>query len=104
MNITEHLLTTLGEEGAEVSQGASKCLRFGVNDVYPSASKNPDNKTSRERLICEVNELIAVAEILETHGVFPPNWMSRDIINAKKLKVIAMMQYAKDCGTLEKKP
>jgi hypothetical protein len=36
MNPTEHLLSCLAEECAEVAQRASKSLRFGLSEVQPN--------------------------------------------------------------------
>ena len=35
MTENEHILTTLGEEGVEISKEVSKALRFGLDDIDP---------------------------------------------------------------------
>lgn len=99
MNAIEHLTTCLGEEGAEIAQDASKCLRFGWNDRN---FLNPTGPTNSERLVNELNDLIGVAEMLVAHGLLPEDWMSRAKIEAKKEKVTNCMEYARKVGTLNK--
>jgi hypothetical protein len=97
MNSTEHLLTCLGEEGSEVAQDVSKCLRFGCNDRN---FLNPTGPTNTERLVNELNDLLGVAEMLVTEGVIPANWIDRGKIEAKKEKVLNCMEYARKVGAL----
>ena len=62
MNNKEHLLLCLMEEAAEITQAASKCLRFGVDDKYLCC-------TNLENLIYEFNDMLAVIEELRQEGV-----------------------------------
>jgi hypothetical protein len=101
MNAAEHLMTCLGEEGAEIAQDASKCNRFGVGDTNILQPTGPTNLT---RLIKEVNELIAVMEMLVENGTIPKDWQDAAIQNTKRLKVITFMHYAHSKGTLDKIP
>jgi hypothetical protein len=98
MNTIQHLMTVLGEEGAEIAQDASKCNRFGCNDRN---FLNPTGPTNTERLVNELNDLIGVVEMLIAHGVLPEDWMSRQKIEAKKEKVFNCMEYARKVGALE---
>lgn len=97
MNTTEHLLVCLGEEGSEVAQTTSKILRFGIDDVNVL---NPTGPNNRERLILELNDLMAVADLLITLDVLPADWESPDLQKAKKEKVLKFMDYAVLRGTL----
>jgi hypothetical protein len=101
MNITEHLLTALGEEGAEITQAASKALRFGLDDVYPSTAKNPNGASTTERLVDELNDLMGVIEILQDRKILPITWFSPEKVDAKKVKILKYLQYAKERGTLD---
>jgi hypothetical protein len=97
MTTLEHLWTCLGEEGSEISQVVSKINRFGQHDRNVL---NPTGPTNTERLIQELNDLLAVADLLVAHGVLPDNWQSAELKGAKKLKVIRFMDYARTRGTL----
>jgi len=90
MNRTEHLLFKLAEECAEVTQEASKAAIFGMDEVMPGQPLN-----NRERVMKELNDVFAIAEMLGLHHV------DRPAIEAKKSKVEHYMDYAeKECGTL----
>jgi hypothetical protein len=90
MNRTEHLLFTLAEECAEVAHCASKAARFGLDEIKPGQSL-----TNRERILQELNDLWAVAEMLGLCQV------DRVAIDRKKAKVLEFMGYAEKCGTLD---
>jgi len=49
MNRQEYLLTLLAEEADEVGQMASKCMRFGLDEIREGMTK-----TNRERLDEEI--------------------------------------------------
>lgn len=53
----EEALVILQEECAEVIQEASKCLRFGIDDVY-------DGKSNRNKLERELGDLLAMIDVL----------------------------------------
>ena len=57
MNVTEHLLTCLGEEGSEIAQDVDKSNRFGLDDVNVL---KPDGPNNRERLVNELNDLLTI--------------------------------------------
>jgi NTP pyrophosphatase (non-canonical NTP hydrolase) len=96
MNQTEHLLTCLMEECAEVAQRASKALRFGVTETQPGQSS-----TNAQRIEYELCDLIAVAEMLRDAGVIDlrPDYDCK-AKELKKEKVRKFMKYAQECGTL----
>lgn len=90
MNSTEHLLTKLMEECAEVAQEASKASLFGMDEVMPGQPL-----TNRSRILKELNDLWAVCEMLSLTVV------DRDAVEAKKEKVERYMEYARSIGTLQ---
>jgi len=95
MNHTEHLLTCLAEECAEVQQAISKALRFGLDDVNPNAGITNANDIGREFI-----DVVAVMEMLVDSGVIklPPNRLART--EQKKSRVNQWMAYAEERGTL----
>ena len=62
MTKQEHLLVLLMEECAEVSQRASKILRFGLKDKDGSEPGQP--YTNEQRLHFEVNDLLAILDMV----------------------------------------
>ena len=99
MNATEHLLTCLAEEGAEITHRSTKCLRFGMTDRNVL---NPTGPTNEEHLVGELNDLMAVIELLIEAGVLPEEWQDMALQQAKKDKVQKFMGYADRVGTLER--
>ena len=97
MNNTEHLLVCLAEEGNEIAIDAAKALRFGLRDVNV---KKPNGPTNIERIIVELNDLMAVVELLVGHGVLPDNWESTRLKNEKKKRLEGFMHYARERGRL----
>ncbi len=99
MTRTEYLLTCLAEEAAEVTQEASKCLRFGATEVYA-----PIGFSNAERLRREINDLCAIIYLLQSEGIFDPeksllndtNW-----IRQKIEKTEAMIIYSRDLGRVQ---
>lgn len=91
MNITEHLLTCLGEEGAEIAQICSKSTRFGLADRNVL---NPTGPTNQERLVGELNDLLGVCDMLVRAGKLPKRWMNTRARKAKAAKVRKFMRYA----------
>ncbi len=97
MTKTEHLLTILSEECAEVSQRISKAIRFGLEEVQPEQFA-----TNAERIVEELADLWAVASLLENEGAFKAHGdLFLDMVERKKLKVNKFMEYAKECGTIQ---
>ena len=95
MNITEHLLTCLMEECAEVQKAASKALRFGLKDGYPGSGV-----TNAVKIAEEVTEVIAMIEMLQEYGIKQPLF-PRKLKEEKKNRVREYMHYAKQVGQLE---
>ena len=89
MNTTEHLLTILSEECAEVAHRACKAARFGMNDTQPGLAHN-----NLQMLEHELSDLVAVAGML---GLYP----QKDDMDKKVARVRKYMKYAKKVGTLK---
>jgi hypothetical protein len=97
MNTVEHLLSCLAEECCEVGQLASKSMRFGVDDRNVL---NPTGPTNRERLVEELNDVLAVIGLLQELSVLPSGWQSVSSQLSKQRKVVKFMNYAVKNGTL----
>lgn len=89
MNETEHLLTVLSEECAEVAQRACKAARFGLTEVQPGQQE--DNTRRLER---ELADLLAVADLLGLR-------VREEDKAAKIEKLKKFMGYAREVGTLK---
>jgi hypothetical protein len=100
MNRQEHLLTIVGEEGAEITQRATKANRFGLEQVQQARDdrpeQNPERLTNRERILEEFYDLVAVLDMLhmikiEEHPSDPRGVVEilipREAILAKQAKV-----------------
>ena len=96
MNKTEHLLTCLIEECAEIQKAAAKALRFGLDDHAPGGV----TVTNSESIAGECTDLLAIMEMLESEGIIPP-FKTPQAIQMKKDKVTKYMGYAKERGTLK---
>lgn len=89
MTHTEHLLTILAEECAEVAQRVSKAVRFGLTEIQPG--QEDDN---RRRIEKELADLVATAELL--------GFQIRDDDKlAKRDKIAQYMNYSQKVGTLD---
>ena len=89
MNATDHLLTILTEESAEVGQRSCKAIRFGMSEIQPGQQE--DNQRRLER---EIADLIGTARMLGLE-------IREEDIAAKIEKVKKYMQYARELGTLK---
>ena len=97
MDRLEHLLTILSEECAEIQQAASKTLRFGLEEGRDLAAMEYGNNVQRLRY--EINDMIALVEMLEGEGLdLSPDHQMRTL---KKEKVEKYLIYSKECGTLK---
>jgi hypothetical protein len=96
MTKEEHLLTILMEECAEVSQRASKALRFGLTD--PAGTEPNQPYTNKDRLLMEINDLYAVIDM-----VFGKerSYLSPMLIQDKKEKVEKYLKLSKKLGLLD---
>jgi len=82
MNREEYLLDCLSEECAELSQVASKSMRFGLENIVP---KSEEKKHNSDDLITEYLQIVAVVEMLQEMGVLP-SIDYRKAANIKKKK------------------
>lgn len=96
MNQTEHLLTCLSEECAEIQQAVAKALRFGLLDGYPGSNTN--NAQDIEQ---EIAELFAVVDLLREQGITTQPEGARAIHAAKRHRVLEYMDYARKNGVLK---
>ena len=98
MDKTEHLLTCLIEECAEVQKAAAKALRFGLDDHHP----NDPLGTNAKDIAHECVDLIAVYEMLTEEGVISALNVA-ELKQKKKDKVLKYLEYAKKRGTVYEK-
>lgn len=97
MTLTEHLLVRIAEEGAEVTQRATKALVFGLNEVQEGQDLN-----NLERLIYEFNDLVAIMKILMVNQGHTENKIfDAEAQLAKSLKLSYWLEYSKKMGTLQ---
>lgn len=97
MTIEEHLLVTLAEEAAELQKVVAKALRFGLDDTWRDAEYTD---SPRILILKELNDLMAVAEMLAQKDTLPWPLMDGDLIEAKKLKVRKFFSYSREQGRL----
>lgn len=94
MNLQQFLLTKLAEESSEIAQIALKTQQFGVDEARPGQPL-----TNAERVYCELDDLLAIVEMLNEDGLgYLPN---RERIEAKKDKVRRFLQYSVDLGMVD---
>lgn len=116
MNVVSHLLTCAAEEGVEIAEDARllaeecqrtahalskiacKTLRFGKDEVNVL---EPDGPTNAERLVGELNDLLAIADMLARAGVIREDWQCPTAQADKRLKVEKFMRYAREIRALE---
>lgn len=91
----QYLLLKLSEECNEVGQMASKNMHFGTEEMQTGR-----DETNRERLHQEINDLLAIIELLnEEEGFdFVPD---PDKIAFKKEKVKFYREYSRSLGLVE---
>ena len=94
MNLLQYYLNLLSEECNKVGQIASKCSRFGLLEQCPGLDLN-----NKERLHGELNDLLAVIEILNDkfNLGFSPNPVA---IAHKKIKIEKYLQYSIELGAV----
>lgn len=96
LSIQDYLLSCLAEECGEVVQLVGKSHRFGLDDFGPN-----DPTPNRERLAAELNDIIAIAEMLTENGVDLPGVFEAGAQQRKKDKVLKYMKYSREHGRLE---
>lgn len=96
MTRSEYLLTCLAEECAEVAQRVSKALRFGLSEVQPGQPMS-----NADRILGELDDLLAVTTILQLEGVLPEAGPPSDaVVDAKRAKIERFMAISREQGTL----
>lgn len=98
MNKTENLLTTAGEECAEIQQAISKSLRFGLYNHNPETL----NKKNVDDIMIEFYQLCAVIQYSQECGILPI-FMREQITEIKNNKIDNIKRYQKlseELGTL----
>ena len=95
MTKTEHLLTCLMEECAEIQKAAAKALRFGLDDHHPDTP----GVTNADEIAREYIDLLAIIEMLREESIIPM-LASPQMVQAKKDKVLKYMAYARARGVL----
>ena len=87
MNFKEYLLGKIAEESCEVGKEALKAQQWGLDSWHP----DEPNKTNRDRLVAEVNDLLAVVLMLD-----PSIALEIELGNAAQAaKVIKVQNYAR---------
>lgn len=94
MNRTEHLLSILAEECAEVAQRVTKALRFGLTEVQ---SGQP--LTNAQRITYELGDLMGMVDMLESEGHIESP--SDEAIAKKRVAVEKYLKLSASVGTLE---
>ena len=84
MNRLEELLVILQEEAAEVSQCASKCIRFGMNVTHKEMS-------NRARLEEELGDFLAIVKLISEETKLDDDHLFA-CVDAKLLKVEKFMK------------
>lgn len=97
MTRTEHLLSILAEECAEVAQRTTKAMRFGLTEIQPG-----QEQSNAERIMAEYHDLMAVVEMLQDAGELP-KFYSVSKIMAKQAKVEHYLKFSDNCGTVDRK-
>lgn len=92
MNFEQLLLLKLMEECTEVAKEAAKCMQFGMDEVY-----EPIGKANRERLADELNDVMAIIQMLN-NGTNLRYTRDEEAIKAKIEKVLHYAQYSADLG------
>ena len=87
-------LNLLSEEASEVIQAVSKIIRFGEMSVSPY-----ENRANIFLLIKEINDFMAVVELLQEHYGVPI--LCKDQIDKKKAKIAEYKIYSQNEGLLE---
>ncbi len=81
---TSEVLTILAEECAEVTQRATKAIRFGLDEV-----QSGQTHTNAERLSMEIGDFLAAVSVLSSKGILDLDLIARNSIT----KVMKMQKH-----------
>ena len=95
MTRTEHLLTILAEECAELAQRTSKALRFGLDETQPGQPL-----TNAERMQAEMADLLGVWKMLSDEESLSSVSHLHGLAVAKAEKVEKSLVYSRELGML----
>lgn len=90
-----YLLNCLNEELGESVQRVSKAIRFGLNEI-----QDGQELTNLERLTNELNDILAVVEMLKEEGVKFPKLNDKVSKETKKGRVKWYMKRSIEHGRL----
>ena len=104
MTKIQYLLVCLAEESAEVAQRATKALRFGLDEAQPGQSLS-----NAEHILEELEDLQIIVDMLREEGALSERQPAlseiySSLLKRKRAKVLKYMDYAVQCGTVEKPP
>lgn len=100
MNRAEYLLTCLAEECDEVGQRVCKALRFSLSEVQPEQEFGHEFDNA-ERIVLELEDLLAVAKILRDERVLRAPVITPDLVARKLNKIERFMAISREQGTLQ---
>ncbi len=90
----QYLLICLIEECQEVSQRATKALRFGMNEVQPGQNQN-----NMQRLVMEIADLTATLEIIANERIIDcDDEYYLKMIEDKNIKIEKYYKYSQEQG------
>lgn len=96
MNREQYLLAKLAEECMETGQRATKAITFTLEEIQEG-----QDLSNAQRIVYELNDILAVAEILVDLKLLP-KIRDEKYIQEKKLKLEKWAEYSQKLGTLDK--
>lgn len=98
MTRQQMLLTQLMEECNEVAQRCSKAIRFGLHEKQVE-----QEETNAERIVYELQDLVAVANMIYTGQGNETLYTSldEDMFHLKERKVEKYLDYSKTLGIMD---
>jgi NTP pyrophosphatase (non-canonical NTP hydrolase) len=100
MTIRQYYLDKLMEECAEIIQVASKQIQFGGMSAHPRLG----GESNRDRLRSEINDLLAVVDVLmnlgELREIHPQDLLKAK--DAKQWKMLKWLERAQELGNVER--
>jgi len=99
MNLQTYLLVKTIEEANELSHAGCKAVLNGLSDINPK-----EQCTSLQHFINEFNDMFAMAQMLQDHGIELPGLKDPMAIMKKKLKVYRYMRAPINNGILQLTP